>query len=303
MEYLNKPKHLISLASSALIVSVEVHVWTATKQDRVISDEVTSNKGASSDAGKFTKNLLSADPHHKRLVNYRQTVYNWLQRATFDWSGRMRLLPTFDLVNFNKAFSEHDLAFNRLLDDFVLAYPSIVSNAAFKQGSMFDRSEYPDVQHIRNKFSITKFITNVPEGDFRSAVSEALADDLYDHYTNQTRSIVDAITTDAKARLIEVAERMRNSCVEVRADLEAEADGKPQRRRKIYESTLNGISSMVDTLKAFNPNGDPELQEMVTALEDAVKGVTLTDLRESAAARADLHDDLDDILSKFKPIN
>ena len=73
---LEKPKHLISLASSAVIVTVEVNVWTATKQDRAISNEVTTAKRASADAGKFTQNLLANSPEHKALLNYRQTVYN-----------------------------------------------------------------------------------------------------------------------------------------------------------------------------------------------------------------------------------
>ena len=73
---LQQPQHLISLATSALIVSVDVNVWTATKQDRAISNEVTQAKRASADAGKFTKNLLADSPDHKALLNYRQTVYN-----------------------------------------------------------------------------------------------------------------------------------------------------------------------------------------------------------------------------------
>ena len=43
---LQKPKHLISLASSGVLVSVDVNVWSATKQDRGISNEVTTAKKA-----------------------------------------------------------------------------------------------------------------------------------------------------------------------------------------------------------------------------------------------------------------
>jgi hypothetical protein len=49
---IQKPNHLISLASSAQLVTVEVNVWTATKQDKQISNEVTSSKNASTEAGK-----------------------------------------------------------------------------------------------------------------------------------------------------------------------------------------------------------------------------------------------------------
>ena len=38
---LQTPEHVISLASSGLIVHVDVNVWSATKQDKRISNEVT----------------------------------------------------------------------------------------------------------------------------------------------------------------------------------------------------------------------------------------------------------------------
>ena len=42
MNELKMPEHLISLASSAVLISVDISVWSATKQDRGISDEVTT---------------------------------------------------------------------------------------------------------------------------------------------------------------------------------------------------------------------------------------------------------------------
>ena len=126
---LAQPQHLISLATSALIVSVDVNVWTATKQDRAISNEVTASKNASADAGRFTKNLLSNSPDHKALLNYRQTVYNWLQRSTYDWAGSMRLLPVVNLERFKREYEQHEKAFAALLDKFIVAYPSIISSS------------------------------------------------------------------------------------------------------------------------------------------------------------------------------
>ena len=77
---MQQPSHIISLATSAILVSVDVNVWSATKQDRTISDEVTHAKKADSSAGRFVKNLLADDLFHKRVSNYRQTIYNWLNQ-------------------------------------------------------------------------------------------------------------------------------------------------------------------------------------------------------------------------------
>jgi hypothetical protein len=292
------PQHLISLASSSLIVSVEVNVWTATKRDKTISNEVTTAKGAVADAGDFTKRLLANCPAHKALLNYRQTVYNWLQRCSFDWAGSHRLIPTFQLEKFNKEFAQHEAEFNRLKQDFTAAYPSLVSDAAFKQGSMFDRSEYPEVEEIEGKFRIKKFITQVPTNDFRSGgIAEAMAEDLKQHYEQQTKDLINDVMADATERLLSMAERLRNACSEVEKD-----DGTVKRKR-IYESTFDNVREMAQLLKHFNLTNNPQLEEARAKLEAALSTTTLDALRESAYARATVKNDLDDVLSKFRPLS
>ena len=296
---LSAPQHLISLASSSLIVSVEVNVWTATKRDKKISNEVTTSKGAVADAGDFTKRLLANCAEHKALLNYRQTVYNWLQRCTFDWAGSHRIIPVYQLEKFNKEFAQHETAFNDLKEKFIAAYPGLVSDAAFKQGSMFDRSEYPEVEEVMGKFRIKKFITQVPANDFRSGgIAEAMAEDLKQHYEAQTKDLIEGIMQDATERLVSMAERLRNACDEVQADDEGKV-----KRKRIYESTFDNVREMIELLKHFNLTNNPALEDARIKLDEALRDTTLETLRESAFARATVRDDLDDILSKFRPIN
>lgn len=150
--FLKKPEHIVSLASSCVLVDVDTRVWTATMQDKQISDEVTQAKKADSDAGKFVKHLLAKNLEHKRVLNYRQTVYNWMQRRTYDWAGSQRILPSVELPRFMKEFGQHETTFNGLVADFIKAYPTIVSNMAFvAQGDMFRREDYPSVNEVFSK--------------------------------------------------------------------------------------------------------------------------------------------------------
>ena len=111
---LQKPNNIISLATSAVLVSVDVNVWSATKQDRGISDEVTNSKNADNSAGRFVKNLLADNIQHKRVANYRQTVYNWLKRSTYRWNNSQDLLPVLTLPQFKEQYQEHETEFYRL---------------------------------------------------------------------------------------------------------------------------------------------------------------------------------------------
>lgn len=290
---------LISLSTSSHVVSVEVNVWTATKQDKQISNEVTTAKNASADAGRFTKNLLANCPEHKALLNYRQTIYNWLQRITYDWAGAMRILPLFSLEKFKKEYDAHDKEFNRLLDEFIKVYPSLVSNAAFaSQGDMFSMSDYPDVKELRGKFRIKLFLTKVPENDFRSGgIADAIAEELHNHYEQQVNEMVNAIMDDAASRFLDIASRLRNACEES----EPTDDGKVK-RKKIYETTVDQAKEIAKTLQSFNLTGNQALTDACKAMESALSQVTLNDLRESSYVRQTVKSDLDDILNKFRPI-
>ena len=151
---LQKPKHLISLATSGMLVYVDVNVWSATKQDRVISNEVTTAKKADRNAGKYVKNLLADHPKHKALVNYRQTIYNWVKRSTYRWNNSQDYLPSTTLERFKREYHEHQTQFSMLLISFLDDYDSIVSDMAFKQGEMFCRDDYPAKEELASKFEI-----------------------------------------------------------------------------------------------------------------------------------------------------
>ena len=193
--------------------------------------------------------------------------------------------------------SQHKVAFQKLLDDFTAKYPSIVSDAAFKQGDMFDRSAYPDVQDVERKFRIREFISAVPENDFRNSISGVLADDLAQHYQRQTQAIVNDVMSDAAGRLVTIAERISSACSEA----EASEDGKV-RRKKIYENTISSARELCDVLKNFNLTNNDSLELARAQLDEALRDVTLEDLRESSYVRAKVKDNVDEMLNKFKPL-
>jgi len=298
MIQLQAPKHLISLSSSSHLVHVKVKTWTATAQSKKISNEVTTQKNADPDAGRFTQNLLNKASAHKALVNHRQTVYNWLQRSTYDWAGDWRILPGFKIEDFKKEYDKQEAEFEKLKESFFAVYPSLISDAAFKQGTMFDRSLYPEVDELRGRFYMKLFITEVPQNDFRNAISDVIAEDLKQHYEAQVNSVVHQMVDDIKGQLVSHATRLRNACTEAQVD----DDGKVK-RKKIYESTVDNTRSMIDLLDKFNITNDPDLEVARRKLQETLSGVALSDLRESAAVRADVRDGLDDILSKFAPLN
>jgi hypothetical protein len=296
---LDSPNHVISLATSAVLVNAEVSVWSATKQDRVISNEVTTAKKADHSAGRYVKNLLADDPTHKQLLNYRQTVYNWLRRSTYDWNGSLRLLPVVNLPKFKTEFQQHEKSYFALRDAFLAKYPQIVSNMAFKQGDMFDRSEYPSVDQIKDKFRIRLYVAEVPQSDFRCSIAQDLAEDLKTTYQKQVNDeIVPQVMADIANQFMEVMESISHCCGvdEISSSMDGEVKTK---KRKIYETTVDKAKDLCETFRSFNLTNDEELAKASVSLERVLGGVSAEDIRESDAVRESVKKGVDDILSKF----
>lgn len=293
---LEKPSHLISLASSAVLVSLDVNVWSATKQDRGISNEITSAKNADRHAGRYVKNLLADHSKHKALVNYRQTIYNWVKRRTYRWNNSQDLLPSVDLPKFKQEFSEHEVSFYKHLDDFCDQYDSIVSDMAFKQGDMFDRTDYPTKEQVRAKFGIKLFVSEVPMSDFRCGIAQDIADDLFASYTKQAEDIISSVEREQADRFIEVMQSISHCCGVDEQEVNGEVRSK---KRKIYETTIEKAKEMCETFKGFNLTNSLELEQARASLEKALHGVSAEDIRDSDAVRHAVKEDVDSILGKF----
>ncbi len=294
---LNKPNHIISLSSACVLVSIESHVWNATVTSKEISDEVTAAKKASKDSGKFVKNILANNAEHKAVMNYRQTLYNWAQRHTYDWAGSQRLLPVVNLARFHTEYREHEKKFYELVEDFLNKYPAIVSNMAFVQGDMFDRNEYPDVAELRRRFSVDLIQSEVPTGDFRCAIAQDLLDDMTLHYEKQAKRMVEDILSKQTKQLVDVMESI-SYCCETETTVDENGEVKV-RKRRLYDATLERAKELCETFRDFNLVADPKLEQARLALQKALGDVTIEELRNSDTKRVVIKESIDDILKTF----
>lgn len=297
---LQAPTHLTSLATSAVLVSVDVNVWSATKQDRGISNEVTKGKKADPNAGRFVKNLLANNSYHKNLVNYRQTIYNWLKAKTYRWNNTQDLLPTIALEDFKAEYDKHEKEFAHLLSEFSKNYESIKSNMAFAQGDMYNMEDYPDIEEIKKKFGCKLYISEVPQQDFRCQVAQDLADDLKANYQQQCEEIVSKVLHQQTGRVIEVMESIAHCCGN--QEVTAKDGTIKTKKRKIYDTTIEKAKDLCRTIGGFkyvDNEHSRTLQSVAKQLDDALTGVSSETLRDSDYTRDKVKNEVEDILSKF----
>lgn len=295
-ELLRKPQHIMSLATSGILIRAKVKVWTATKQDREVSDEVTASKKAARNAGRFTKQLFADVPELRHLLNDRQTWYNFIQRVTYPWDDEWGFLPTPRIPEVMADIDVRKARSQELLDAFVAVMPSAISNEAFAQGDMFNKDDYPTPDEVRSKFRVIVQTMNIPEGDYRVQISTELAEDLQRNYEQQTRDIITDIHAKQQDQLVKVLQSF-SYCCDSETVIE---DGQVKvKRRKLYESTLNDAMELCRTFSKFNLTNDTRLEDARRELEKVLDGVTIDQLRNSDTKRVVIKESVDDILKKF----
>jgi hypothetical protein len=221
------------------------------------------------------------------------------------------LLPSVDVPKFKQEYQEHQLAFHALVDSLSTDYDSIVSDMAFKQGTMFNRDDYPTKEQVHAKFSLNLYVSEVPMNDFRCGIAEDIADDLFTTYKKQAQTIIDSIGQEQSERLLEVMESISHCCGvdEYEVDVVNARSMTPMtkevrtKRRKIYDTTIQKALEMCESFKRFNLKNDSGLESARASLEKVLRGVKAEDIRDSDAVRHHVKEGIDDILSKFGSFN
>ena len=289
------PETVTSLASSGILIYVQTRVWSATKQDQEISDEVTSSKNADRNSAKVVKYLMASCEEHRALVKNRAAWTNWVNRLTFPWAGNWDFLPNMRISRFMQEFNERLAEHAALVEKMIEVYPTVLSNTAF-QGEMFKREDYPSADEIREKFSVKLFTQEVPVGDFRNQLSLDAAAQIQEHFNKQLPSLISGMMDKQVSTMVKLMTSISECCA---TDTVVENGKVRTKRGRIYDTTIEQALELCDTYKSVNVTNDPRIEDARAALERVLQDVSVDVLRESDSMRAMVKSGVDDILAKF----
>jgi hypothetical protein len=280
------------IQNSSVLVDLNLSVWTGRKMDKKTSDEVVAAKSArSKNAASVSKHLLAGNDTLTRIQKHAANIRNWHYEQTLPWSdGGSRLLPMKSFFDYKARLGEFEQEFDSMIEEFVREYPVLVSAAAFQLGDLFDRSEYPEVETIQDRFRFKYVFLPVPEmGDFRVDVGTEAKAELQAQYDKFYQTKLDDAMKDMWDRLHDVLTKLQE-----RLDT---TDGKGH---KIFRDTLvTNALDLCGMLSSLNVTNDPKLEEARRELEDALVGIEASDLRESLDIRKDVKARVDNILKSF----
>jgi hypothetical protein len=282
----------MSITNSAVLVEMNISVWTANKLDKDATTKVTSDNLAVQNAAQVRKNLMAGTSMRKDIADYAAGCRLWHNTRTLPWADRgARLLPTSLFMGYKDEANVRRDTFNIMVDKFCDHYPALVHTAHNYLGGLFKAEDYPDVDEVRSKFGFKLVISPVPEaGDFRLSVAEQDLADLRAQYeSNFNDRLAEAMR--------EPWDRLHKTLVGM-SDKLTDFDG-DETKKRYHDTFITNAQSLCAMLTHLNVTKDPKLEDARRQLELTMLGASINDIKESADARKDMKSKLDAILNKF----
>lgn len=290
----------MSIQNSSMLIDLNISAWTGRKLDKKVSEEIDSTKGTKSRAGNYNKDLLAGTDKLDQVQKLVGAIRTWHYEQTLPWSdGGSRLLPMANFFDYKATLNNFEQKFNDAVEDFLTEYPQLVSAAAFQLGTLFDRSEYPDVEDLRRKFKFKFAFCPLPDvGDFRVDCGEEVKRELQAQYEQfYTNKLNDAMK-DVWTRLHETLTHMSNKLADAPVSRKTK-DGGENYTQVFRDSLVTNAIELCGLLTKLNVTDDPKLEEARHKLERAVAGLDANTLRDSDTLRHGVKKQVDDILSAF----
>jgi len=276
------------IQNSAMLVDLNISVWTGRKMDKTVSDEIDASKHTKARAGNYHKKLLAGTARLDELQKLVATIRVWHYEQTLPWSdGGSRLLPMKNFFDYKATLGDYERQFDEAVKDFLLEYDTLVTAAAFQLGDLFNKEDYPEAIKLMSKFRMRYVFLPVPDaGDFRIDVNEASKTELQAQYEKFYNDKLNDAMQDAWDRLHDCLTRMSDKLA-------------GDEKQIFRDSLVNNATDMCELLTKLNVTNDPKLESARKTLESALVGVTATDLRKDDALRLDTKAKVDAILGMF----
>lgn len=283
------------VARAAVLVELNVSLYSGRKQDKQTQATVVANNSANSKkAASVYKNLFAECKELDDITKFRARASATHYRWTMPWSDHgPRLLPTASLMAYKADMNRLQTEFDALVAAFLDKYDTLVASAAFQLGTLFDRSEYPEREVVARRFRMETSVTPLPvSGDFRLDVESEVQQELIDEYEKKISARLEQASKDLWERLHAALSRLSDR-------LTIDEIGDVTKRRTFHSTAVTSALELCDMLGSLNVAGDANLESARRKLEGVLSGVSADDLRKHDAHRLDVKRQVDQIINAF----
>lgn len=258
----------------AVLVSLNVSIWTANKLDRDVSKEVADQKKLKNDQmARVWKSLLPKNDFFGAINGVAAKARKFHYQNTFSWiQDGARLLPTRNYFAYMEFMRATKSEFHRAVEAFLQEYDKLRLIAKDALNSIYKESDYPTVEVLRSKFSFQTFVTAVPSGQtFTAEVGEEESQRVREDIEKSVQEAFRAANRDLWERLYATIAKVQQRL----------ADPKGMR-----EASLSSLRDMLALLDRLNVDGDQRLERLRKQAEDRLSVMSLRDFKSDEAKRS-----------------
>jgi len=284
-----------TLASSAMLIELNISHWIGSKKDKRASDEVAHSNNAIKGSVRAIKDLLHDNADLRAVTRHVSATRDMHSHMTLPWSNSgLRLVSTAQYFKYNQAMTEMQNEFERLVSAVLTNYNDAVIDMQLKLGHLFSHDDYPTLEELTRKFRFKLSYMPLPDsGDFRVDIgNEALAEmkqKYEEFYTEQYERAMNDVWTRLHKYLQKMSERL---------------DYKEHEKKKIFRDTLVGnVNEMIELLRGCNVTNSVQMRAMADNLEEAMSGVPPDALREDSTFRAETKAAVDKAISALPSLD
>ena len=281
-----------TLASSAVLVSLHIGTWSATKKDKRASEQITTDNHAASGTVEARKKLLPGSKELESCKQMERQARLYSIGSTLCWNDDgQRLLPMTIYTDYVASINDYEQQFWAAVNVFLAAYTQQRYEAQHQLGDLFDDADYPDTATVRAKFKFTVAYEPVPEaGHFVVNIQSQARDELIEQFNRHTSSKWAAAFAD-------VCEEFKDTMVHLVSKVDGADSDKSTR---IHASLIPNIRKVIERVRMANAmENNVEVNNAVTGLESLLSNISVEALKTNETARIQVREGVNNILDKF----
>lgn len=264
----------MSLQTRALILQLNVSVWSANKLDKHQSKLLAQRNGVDNGLARVNKSLLPYCQQLDDLSTIAGAIRTHHYKNTLPWAGDgMHILPTSNFLAYMTEFRTLKDRFEVKKRELIQDYPNQVLKARHVLGSLFNPDDYPQQWELDKRYGVELAKYPVPDTDFRVQLSNA--------ETNLLKQELQERLQSAQADALKAAWQRLYDRVKHIADQTGKA------APRIHDSLIDNAREVCDTLTRLNVFNDTNLDQTRQQVEAML--VSPDALRVSPTVKEQVH--------------
>ena len=262
-----------NIAARTLLVTLQVSQWSARREDKRETADITSKHNAKARAARVNKSLFPSCNELADIHKATSELRKYVMRVSLPWlNSGQRIIKSSEYMNVTQGIAKRKAKWEGLVNKFLADYDNHVARAAYDLGTLYDADDYPTAGRVRQMFGIHATFSPVPTAsDFRVSMSNEHLDKIKADLEEATRAQINDSMFDAYSRL---------------RDVLSHAAEKLLTKDAIFRNSLvENVREVCDTIDALNITNDPRLTKLAKEMGGLFDRWDVKDIRKDEDVR------------------